>query len=49
MNDEEKDAFLKKISFTIGLCGSVKPENIARDVLEEIERHYKVTIGSQHE
>ncbi len=42
MTDDERKALLKKISFAIGLCQSIKPEEKARIALEASEEGYEL-------
>jgi hypothetical protein len=42
MTNEERKALLKEMSFTIGLCSSMKPERKAEVALEAIERRYNL-------
>jgi len=42
MTPEKRQSMLKKISFVIGACGSVKPETQALAALEAIETEYEL-------
>lgn len=48
MNNDQRKALLKQVSFALALCASEKPERKAEVALETIEKFYDLNKKGEH-